>query len=92
MAATVELDIDLQRRVERVAEAQHVPASSVMRRAVEEYVARMERRHQLGLRDTSSPEFKADYRRQMAVVSERYRKTNFADHWEPTEEDLKGWV
>jgi len=42
--------------------------------------------------DTTTPEFKAEYRRQMAVLSDHYRRTNFADVLEPDEEDVKGWI
>jgi hypothetical protein len=42
--------------------------------------------------DTTSPEFEAEYRRQMAVLSEHYRKTNFADLLEPDAEDVTGWI
>ena len=91
-ATTVELDVELQRRLERIAEMRHESADAVIRDAVQEFVSRAERRETLGLKDTNSPEFKAEYRRQRAAVSEHYRRTNFAEIWEPTEEDLKGWV
>jgi hypothetical protein len=62
----------------------------------EEFVAQM---HALGYRqitrwipDTANPAFETEYRRQMAVLSEHYRKTNNADLLEPDEEDVKGWT
>ena len=91
-ATTVELDVELQRRVERIAEARHKSPGALISDAVEQFVSRAESLAELGITDPSSPEFKAEYRRQSAVLAEHYRQTGFEDFWEPTEEDLKGWV
>lgn len=39
-----------------------------------------------------TPEFEAEYRRQMEFIAEHDRRTNNADRMEPDEEDLAGWI
>ncbi|HEY5056969.1 MAG TPA: hypothetical protein VII58_12470 [Acidobacteriaceae bacterium] len=42
--------------------------------------------------DTSTAEFKVEYRRQMARIAERDRETDSADRPDPDEDALRGWI
>ena len=42
--------------------------------------------------DTTTPEFEAEYRRQMAIIPEHDRRTGSAERMDIDEDALRGWV
>lgn len=54
--------------------------------------ARGLRKITLWVPETNTAEFEAEYRREMAVLSDHYRTTNCDEILEPDAEDVKGWT
>jgi predicted transcriptional regulator len=92
VSTSLKLDPEIKERVSRLAEARRRSAHWIMREAIEEYVAREERREQ----SRADPEFVAEYRRQAEVLAASIRANPEAEaeYWREAEavQADEGWV
>jgi predicted transcriptional regulator len=95
VSTSLKLDPEIKERVSRLAEARRRSAHWIMREAIEEYVAREERREQ-SRADARNPEFVAEYRRQAEVLAASIRANPEAEaeYWREAEavQADEGWV